>query len=404
MYSKIQLLFPIIIILTIGCKKVNSECNTNIYDNTPKKEWFQAYGGSENESHGHWILSCSDGGFLQVGESGFIPSSSKILVVKVNSDGALLWKKEFSTGTHNLGNSAIEAEDGYLICGAEDENSTIIKLNKGDGSLIFEKTMDNGGNDAFEHLTLTSSGIAAIGYKNAEDKNNTFFTNAEGYLTFLDREGNKQNGISINRYLSQGYRIENFNNELIISGLTQNAKDYGLLKLDSIGNVLWNKEFGGSNADHCFGMNLNESGFIFLTGHTLSGTENWDTYTMKIDNNGNQIWESKQGNPRGFKEKYIHDEAWGIKSTNDGGCIVVAGTGDEYKRYKRKCGNDGDNSDTWHVYLIKYNSDGATEWEKTFGGGQGINWAGEDIDITEDNGLIVGVDDGSFGFLKLDHF
>ena len=40
-------------------------------------------------------------------------------------------------------------------------------------------------------------------------------------------------------------------------------------------------------------MDVDSLGNIYLTGHTLSGTKNWDTYTMKIDNNGNQIWERK---------------------------------------------------------------------------------------------------------------
>ena len=147
-------------------------------------------------------------------------------------------------------------------------------------------------------------------------------------------------------------------------------------------------------------MDVSNDGSIFLTGHTLSGTENWDTYTMKINNSGSQVWEYKHGNPRGFKPKYIHDEAWGIKSTNDGGCVVVAGTGDEYGRYKRRCGNEGDDSNTWHVYLVKYDADGNVDWEKTYGNEEG-DWAGEDIDLTSDSGAIVAVDDGGFGFLKI---
>ena len=39
-------------------------------------------------------------------------------------------------------------------------------------------------------------------------------------------------------------------------------------------------------------------------------------------------------------------------------------------------------------------------WEKTFGGGEGMDWAGEAIDLTNDGGSIIAVDDGSFGFLK----
>ena len=36
-----------------------------------------------------------------------------------------------------------------------------------------------------------------------------------------------------------------------------------------------------------------DDGSIFLTGHTLSGTENWDTYTMKIDSS--EIYVGKVG-------------------------------------------------------------------------------------------------------------
>ena len=396
--------FLLIISLCFGCRKVNKNCNQYIYVNAPEKEWFKSYSGSNEESHGHFILSCSDGGFLQVGETGFITTSSKLLVVKTNSQGDLLWKNEFSEGAHNIGNSAIETNDGYLICGALNENSTIIKLNKDNGSLIFKEIVNNGGSDAFEHLAKIGDGFVAVGYVNAEDRLNTFYTEGEGYITFLNHLGVKQKGISINNYLSHAYRVENFNDELIISGLTEGSNDYALIKTDSVGAVLWNKAFGGSQSDHCFGMDLNEEGEIFLTGHTISGTENWDTYTMKIDNDGNQIWEVKVGNPRGFNPKFIHDEAWGVKSTNDGGCVLVAGTGDEYNNYKRKCGAKGDDSNVWHVYVVKLNSSGIVNWEKTYGGEKGVSWAGEDISLTEDGGAIIAVDNGEFGFLKIESF
>ncbi len=88
----------------------------------------------------------------------------------------------------------------------------------------------------------------------------------------------------------------------------------------------------------------------------------------------------------------------GIKSTADGGCIIVAGTGDECGRYKRRCGNNGDNSNTWHVYLVKFDLNGNVDWEKTYGGKKSEDWAGEDIDLTADGGAIVAVDNGKFGF------
>ena len=400
-----HLFFLSVFFIIFGCRKVNNTCTVADYPDAPSSNWYNFYGGSGEEAHGHFILTCSDGGYLQVGETGFIPNSAKVLVVKMDQGGALQWSKEFSSGTgHNLGNSAFEGDDGYFICGSLNENSAIIKLNKLDGSVVFEKTHDNGGSDAFEHISVTPEGIIAVGYVQAEDNLNTFFTEGQGYLTILDVNGNKLSGINLENTMAHAYRIKKLGADFMVSGLTEGANDYALLKIDASGNIIWNKTFGGSNLDHCFAMDLSTEGDIFLSGHTLTGTENWDAYTMKIDADGNQLWESKTGNPRGFDPKYIHDEVWGTKATSDGGCIIVAGTGDEYSAYKRRCGNDGDDSNTWHVYLVKYDGNGNVQWQKTYGDADGNDWAGEDIDLTTDGGAIVAVDNGSFGFLKISPF
>ena len=368
---------------------------------TPNIEWFTSHNGTSKESHGHYILQCDDGGFLQVGETGYVGSSAKILVVKTTANGTLSWKKEFGSGNRNMGNSALEIEDGYLICGMLSRNSAILKLNKTNGSTIFQKSIDNGGADAFEHLALTENGIIGVGYRQAADPNSTFFAYGQGHITFMDNDGNLVNNQSINNYLSQGYRIKKINNDYIIAGGTDDALQYGVIKINSSGTILWNKNFGGSDLDHCFGMDIGHDGSIFLTGHTLSGTSNWDTYTIKLNNNGKLLWEKKQGNPRGFNPNFIHDETWGIKATCDGGAIIAAGTGDEYSY--SEC-NNGICSDQWEAYIIKFDADGNITWQETFSSNNGQDWAAEDIDLTSDGGAIIAVDNSQFGFLKIESF
>ena len=113
-------------------------------------------------------MTCEDGGFLQIGESNFLPNS-KIYIVKTNATGEFLWSREINIGGHNLGNSAIELDDGYLIVGALNRNSALIKLDKETGSTIFSETYNNGGTDAFEHAVQTPNGIVAVGYVYAQD-------------------------------------------------------------------------------------------------------------------------------------------------------------------------------------------------------------------------------------------
>ncbi len=367
----------------------------------PAPEWFTSHGGSREESHGHYILECEDGGFLQVGETGFVGSNARILVVKTDSTGGLDWKKEFGTGNRNMGNSALEVEDGYLVCGMLNRNSAILKLDKDTGNIIFQRTHDNGGADAFENIAPTPKGILAVGYRQAEDPNSTFFAYGRGHITFLDEAGDLIRGQSVDTYLSQAYRVQATGDDFVISGGTDDALQYGVIKIDASGDVLWNRTFGGSEEDHCFGMDLGPDGSIFLGGHTLSGTANWDTYTIKLDPEGNQIWARTRGNPRGFNPTWIHDETWGIKATPEGGCVIAAGTGDEYSY--SEC-NGGVCSDQWEAYVVKFAAGGDLEWQETYSLGPGQDWAAEDIDLTRDGGAIVAVDDSQFGFLKLSPF
>ena len=81
----------------------------------PSILWFEEHSGSGEESIGHYILTCEDGGYLQVGETyDYSTSSSKVLIVKTDSNGQILWYREIFDGNHNLGNSAIAVSYTHL--------------------------------------------------------------------------------------------------------------------------------------------------------------------------------------------------------------------------------------------------------------------------------------------------
>ena len=398
-----KLKLSLILIILMSCSNdvdSISSCESINYENKPSIDWFQSYGGSGEESHGHYILSTSDGGFIQIGETGSLPNNAKMLVVKVDRNGQLIWKKEYTDEGHNFGNSILEIEDGYLLCGVKNDDSFLVKVKKENGDILFSKTFENGGSDAFEHLLLVNNQIFAVGYTNSEDKYNNFYSEGESSLHILDLDGTIIKNIDIKSYMSHAYRIKSINNDIYISGLTNGAEDYALIKMNPSGEVIWSNVYGGSDSDHCFAMDVNDKNEIFLSGHTTSQTANWDTYTMKIDNNGNKLWEVKKGNPRGFDENFIHDEVWGVAYTDDGGCIITAGTGDEYDEYSASCDNSSEFSNQWKVYSIKFSSDGSIEWEGVYGI-ESEDWAGEDIDLSLDGKPIIAVDNGEFGFLKL---
>ena len=131
--------------------------------------WHKSYGGSGEESHPHYVIQTKDTGFIMVGETGFIEDrSARILAVKTDRTGELLWKREFGERGHNLGNCVSETPDGnYLIAGSLNLDAALIKVDASTGKTLWSKTWNLGTEDAFEGLTVTpNGGILATGYKN----------------------------------------------------------------------------------------------------------------------------------------------------------------------------------------------------------------------------------------------
>ena len=79
------------------------------FGQAPNLEWHKSIQGSGEEAHGHYIIACSDGGYLQVGETGFIDNNSaKILIVKTDSNGDTLWTRTFGGSGTDLAMMSIK--------------------------------------------------------------------------------------------------------------------------------------------------------------------------------------------------------------------------------------------------------------------------------------------------------
>ena len=65
------------------------------------------------------------------------------------------------------------------------------------------------------------------------------------------------------------------------------------------------------------------------------------------------------------------------------------------------CSQTESSSNQWLVYLIKYNESGQIEWQQIYQSKDGNDWAGEAITLSADGGALVAVDNGNFGFLKI---
>jgi hypothetical protein len=125
--------------------------------------------------------------------------------------------------------------------------------------------------------------------------------------------------------------------------------DYWIVRLDSSGNIKWQKCLGGTNNDAATSVDLTNDGGFIITGVTFSNdgdvsgnhSANYEDYwVVKIDSSGNLQWQKCLGGT-------ATDECYAVTQTNDGG-FVVAGWSSS---------NDGDvvgnhnSTDMWVVKL-----------------------------------------------------
>lgn len=145
--------------------------------------------------------------------------------------------------------------------------------------------------------------------------------------------------------------------------------DAYLLKMDSGGNVLWSKAYGGTYQDRSYNVAVcTDGGFVF-TGYTslFATSINWNLHLVRTDSDGNISWAREIGGSQ-------NDFGWYVDQVNDDGFIVVGST----KSYG--AGNyDG--------YIVKTDAAGALQWTRAIGGSSSDQFLG--FSKTSDEGYIV---------------
>jgi hypothetical protein len=134
---------------------------------------------------------------------------------------------------------------------------------------------------------------------------------------------------------------------------TGGSYDFWLVKTDASGTMQWNKTYGGTGFDWAYALVQTNDG-----GYALAGSTGWDPlvdlWLVKTDAYGNQQWNKTYGGTN-------FDSAFNLVQTIDGG-YALAGTTRSYG-----AGN-------FDVYLVKTDSAGNMQWNKTYGG-TGPDWA-----------------------------
>ncbi len=151
---------------------------------------------------------------------------------------------------------------------------------------------------------------------------------------------------------------------------TENSKggyDFWIVKLDSSGDIVWDKTIGGSGTDVLNSIvQTLDNGFL-LSGRSssdISGdkTENSegesDFWIVKLASNGTIEWQNTIGGND-------IDQAYSANQTSDGGYIIGGFSRSAISGDKTENGQG--NFDCW---LVKINNVGIIEWQNTIGGSE----------------------------------
>ena len=152
--------------------------------------------------------------------------------------------------------------------------------------------------------------------------------------------------------------------------------DVYLLRLDSLGDTLWSRTFGGALYDCGRCVQETPDGGYIVVGETQSfGAGGNDVYLIRADSLGNTLWTQTYGGGD-------YECGYSVKETADGGYVVAGETG--------SFGAGGRD-----MYFIKTDFLGNVVLDATYGGGGSER--GFSIELTSDGGYIIAGHTSSFG-------
>ncbi|HOJ93459.1 MAG TPA: hypothetical protein PKW23_07370 [Dictyoglomaceae bacterium] len=312
----------------------------------------KAYGGPKSEK-GYGIVKAVNG-YILVGETTSYGSGGKdVYVVKIDRKGNPIWEKSFGGPKDDFSYSVIKANIGYLIVGGTKsfgKGNTDLYLLKIDeeGNLIWQKTYGGKGVDEGWRISKTSDGnYVIVGRTTSFGKGNYDF-----YILKVDDDGEiiweKAFGREGSDY---GYDIVEAPDGSILAVGTSNSfsedQDVYIVKIDKEGNPLWEKIFGCKNFDFAYSVIFTGDGYL-VVGNSNSFSETPDLYLLKINTKGDKIWEKVYGG-NGY------DTAFYVTYIGKGESLVVGATNSK----------GAGNSD---AYVVKIDKNGNLLWEGTFGG------------------------------------
>lgn len=342
-----------------------------VYGQNPAIEWQNTIGGTLTDDITA-LQPTSDGGYIIFGYSDSNISGDKtensnggvdLWVVKVGSAGAIQWQNTIGGSTTDFGLWIEQTPDnGYIIGAGSDSN------------ISGDKTEDSRGGNDYWIIKLDEGGNIewqkTYGGAQPEFETRVLPTADGGYIV----GGYSDSGIS-------GDKTEP----------SKGQRDFWVLKLNSVGDIVWQKSIGGTTVDRMQEILIANDGNYILAGYSNSGISGdkteanrgmYDYWVLKINTTGAILWQKTIG---GSGNDILRD----IIQTSDGGYLVGGYSDSNISGDKTENSHGG--MDYW---LVKLNATGNMEWQKTIGS-NGIDYLRSIVELNDGTYMVSGYSDGN---------
>jgi hypothetical protein len=282
-------------------------------NSTGGSEWSRYYSpaGYGSDAEALSVQQTRDGGFIVAGDaiSDLYVTGIDALLLKLDPNGNVQWSKTYGGRNYDSFYVVEQTKDGgYVVAGntasvsSHFSNGWVLRLDLS-GNIVWQEAFV--GEDIHSVDQTEDGGFVVAGTVGVDNK-------AEGWVFKLDRDGRM--------VWQKAY-------EFAITNRIKQTRDGGyvvaggplILRLDRIGNVVWERSFNGGGYTQLFSISeTKDKGFVLAgefspneLGHGISGP-----FLLKLDSEGVLLWQ----------KVYRVDMLSDAQGTRDGGIIAAGGT------------------------------------------------------------------------------
>ena len=334
-----------------------------------------ATGVAVDSSGNSYVTGYTDGGIDGNSSSG----KKDFFLIKYNSSGTKEWtKQEGSSGDDYARGVAVDSSDNIYVTGYTDKklhgnnnsgqfDMFLVKYNSS-GTRQWTKQFGTSGWDVGYGVAADSSNnIYVTGYTEGGFDGNTssgrrdiilvkFYDNGTKHWTQQFGTSSDDTGYGVTVDSSDNIYVTGFTFGGLDGNTYSGKGDIILVKYNSSGTKQWTQQLGSSKKDYGLASNVDSKGNIYVSGFTeggLDGNTNSgerDIFLVKYNSSGTKQWTQQLGTP-------TFDEGNGVAVDSSDNIYVSGWTRGELDTY---AGHDD-------AIVLKYNSSGTKQWTRQFG-------------------------------------